>query len=60
MKLTLPIKSSCCMKLKASLGGHDSTAKSTKVRLIRYNATFGSNVDGVMVLWLSNKRGGFN
>jgi len=48
------------MKFKASLVGHDSTAKSTKVRLIRYNTTFGSNVDCVMVSWLSNKCGGFN
>jgi hypothetical protein len=60
MKLTLRIKRSCCMKFKASLGGHDSTVKSMKVRLIRYNTTFGTNVDCVMVLWLSNKRGGFN
>jgi len=48
------------MKLKASLVGHDSTAKSTMVRLIRFNTTFGSNVDCVMVSWLSNKCGGFN
>jgi len=48
------------MKFKASLCGHDSTVKSTKVRLIRYNTKFGSNVDCVMVLWLSNKRGAFN
>jgi hypothetical protein len=60
MKLALCIKRSDCMKFKASLSGHDSTAKSTKVRLIRFNITFGSNVDCVMVSWLSNKRGGFN
>jgi hypothetical protein len=48
------------MKFKVSLIGHEGTAKSKKVRLIRYNTTFGSNVDCVMVSWLSNKCGGFN